>query len=178
MSSTRLNGHVLVDHGDQYESGTTVHSTTYYRAASGALVFGAGTIHWSWGLDDHHDAVDVPAPATDNRIRQATVNVLADMGAQPVTLQSGLVTATPSTDRSAPASDITLPATEPAPQAGYPLTVTGTATDAGGGEVGGVEVSTDGGRTWHPATGRSSWSYSFTPPDAGTYPIRSRATDD
>ena len=32
-----------------------------YRAASGALVFGAGTIQWSWGLDDHHDGVG-PAP--------------------------------------------------------------------------------------------------------------------
>lgn len=27
-------------------------ATTYYRAASGALVFAAGTIQWSWGLDE------------------------------------------------------------------------------------------------------------------------------
>ena len=32
------------------------------------------------------------------------------------------------------------------------VTVSGTATD-GGGVVAGVEVSTDGGQTWHPATG-------------------------
>lgn len=28
-----------------------------YRASSGALVFGAGTVQWSWGLDNFHDAV-------------------------------------------------------------------------------------------------------------------------
>lgn len=27
-------------------------ATTYYRAASGAVVFAAGTLHWSWGLDE------------------------------------------------------------------------------------------------------------------------------
>ena len=28
-----------------------------YKASSGALVFGAGTVQWSWGLDNFHDAV-------------------------------------------------------------------------------------------------------------------------
>ena len=44
--------------------------------------------------------------------------------------------------------------------------------------VGGVEVSTDGGATWHRATGRESWTYTFTPSASGTVTIRSRATDD
>ena len=35
---------------------------------------------------------------------------------------------------------------------GSTVTITGTATDAGGGVVAGVEVSIDGGQTWHPAT--------------------------
>ena len=35
---------------------------------------------------------------------------------------------------------------------GAPVTITGTATDTGR-QVAGVEVSTDGGATWHPATG-------------------------
>ena len=35
------------------------------------------------------------------------------------------------------------------------------ATDTGGGVVAGVEVSTDGGSTWHPATGTTSWTYSL-----------------
>jgi hypothetical protein len=28
---------------------------TLYRHAGGALVFGAGTVQWSWGLDATHD---------------------------------------------------------------------------------------------------------------------------
>lgn len=28
-----------------------------YKASSGALVFGAGTVQWAWGLDNFHDAV-------------------------------------------------------------------------------------------------------------------------
>ena len=35
------------------------------------------------------------------------------------------------------------------------------AAKAGGGKVGGVEVSTDNGTSWHPATGRSSWARSW-----------------
>ena len=31
--------------------GTAIHNLTMYRASSGALVFGAGTVNWSWGLD-------------------------------------------------------------------------------------------------------------------------------
>ena len=48
-------------------------------------------------------------------------------------------------------------------QSGAAVTITGTATDTGGGVVGGVEVSTDGGTTWHPATGRGTWTYTWTP---------------
>src|SRR5205823_13159701 len=31
------------------------HHVTMYRASSGALVFGTGTVQWAWGLDSHHD---------------------------------------------------------------------------------------------------------------------------
>jgi hypothetical protein len=43
--------------------------------------------------------------------------------------------------------------------------------------VGGVEVSTDGG-TWHPASGTTSWSYTWTPAASGTVTLRARAIDD
>ena len=36
----------------------------------------------------------------------------------------------------------------------------------------------DGGNTWHPATGRESWSYSWIPQASGTVNIRARAVDD
>ena len=63
---------------------------TLYRAPSGALVFGAGTVQWVWGLDENHNDT---ASTADPSIQQATVNLLADMYAQPATLQPGLVSA-------------------------------------------------------------------------------------
>jgi len=59
------------------------HHLSLYRADSGALVFAAGTIQWSWGLDDFHTFNPV---ATNQDMRQATVNLFADMGAVPETL--------------------------------------------------------------------------------------------
>ena len=48
---------------------------------------------------------------------------------------------------------------------GQSVTVSGTAADVGG-VIGGVEVSTDNGSTWHPATtvvgkANTTWSYTF-----------------
>jgi hypothetical protein len=151
------------------------HALTLYRAPSGALVFGSGTVQWSWGLDDQHDRAGTP---TDSRMQQATINLLADMNAQPATLQPGLVTASPSADSSPPNALISAPADGAIVPIGSSLTVTGTATDIGGGVVGGVEVSTDGGATWSRADGRESWSYTFTPTLAGSLNIRVRAADD
>jgi hypothetical protein len=41
----------LQDFGNTVNPGTTTHHMTMYRAASGALVFSAGTVQWTWGLD-------------------------------------------------------------------------------------------------------------------------------
>ena len=54
----------------------------------------------------------------------------------------------------------------------------GTASDGGGGQVGGVEVSVDGGVTWHPANGRANWTYSWATGAARTVNVLSRAVDD
>ncbi len=78
------------DFGSTYGPGTATHHITEYRAPSGALVFSAGTVQWSWGLEGEHDRGE---STPDDRMRQATVNVLADMGSQPQTLQAGLVAA-------------------------------------------------------------------------------------
>ncbi len=161
----------LVDYGSTYKPGIATHSLTLYRRGD-ALVFSAGTIQWSWGLDGVHDFGSTPDPS----MKQATVNLLADMGVQPQSLQPGLTPAAPSTDATPPSATITSPtdgATVPEGQ----LTVSGTAQDAGGGRVAGVEVTTDGGTSWHPAAGRDNWSYSFTP-RTGTYSIAARTTDD
>src|SRR5262249_27776190 len=41
-----------------------------------------------------------------------------------------------------------------------------------------VEVSTDGGATWHRGSGRESWSYTWTPTSLGSVNLKSRAVDD
>jgi Domain of unknown function (DUF4082)/Bacterial Ig-like domain/Bacterial Ig domain len=176
LSSTTLtiNG-VLQDFGSNYGSGTLTHALTLYKHSSGARVFGAGTIQWPWGLDANHDGA---ATSTDVRMQQATVNLFADMNAQPTSLQTGLVAATASTDVTAPTSTITAPAAGANLALNTAVTISGTAADAGGGVVGGIEVSVDNGTTWRRANGRASWTYSWTPTVAGTYTIRTRAADD
>ncbi len=175
-STTRTGVDSLQDYGSNYASGSVTHNLTLYRAASGALVFGAGTIQWAWGLDSEH--FGGAATTADTAVKQATVNLFADMGAQPSTLQAGLVAATATTDITAPLSTITAPAAGAIVPVGQPLTISGTATDGGGGKVGGVEVSTDDGASWRPASGRAAWTYTFTPGTNGELSIRTRATDD
>lgn len=164
----------LLDYGGIYGAGTATHHLSLYRASSGALVFGAGTVQWSWGLDATHDNPGTPA---DRNMQQATVNLLADMGVQPVTLQAGLVLAQPSTDTTPPSSTITSPAQGATVQPFSVVTIAGTATDVGG-MVGGVEVSGDAGKTWHPASGRESWTYKWTVAGTGSVTLLSRAVDD
>ncbi|HEU4521268.1 MAG TPA: N,N-dimethylformamidase beta subunit family domain-containing protein, partial [Thermoanaerobaculia bacterium] len=169
------------DFGNTYTPGTATHRLTLHRRPSGALVFSAGTVQWTWGLDAmHHRGVIAQelVPPPDGRIQQATINLLADMGAQPGSIEPGFVASPASADVTAPASTITFPAAGATLPAGKQITITGTATDAGGGVVGGVEVSVDGGATWHPAVGRTSWSYKWTPSIQGPATIRSRASDD
>ena len=180
------------DCGSVFDSGTATHHLTLYRHASGALVFGAGTVQWAWGLDAHHDTetgmpperqnvdttrVGVDPNGPDRNVRQATVNLFADMGVQPATLAPDLVRAEASEDREPPVSRIDAPqaATSLAPGA---VEISGAAHDRGGGCVAGVEVSVDGGATWHPAAGREAWRYEWKPEGPGTRTILCRAVDD
>ncbi len=164
----------LTDYGLNVTPGTTTHHLTMYRAASGALVFSAGTIQWSWGLDPDHDGAATPA---DPRMRQATVNIFADMGIQATTIASDLVATTKSTDTVAPTVTVTAPAAGTTTPQGTMVTVSGTASDVGG-QVAGVEVTVDGGATWHPADGTTSWTYSGILNGNGAAAIQVRATDD
>ena len=183
-STTDTNSEIFTDYGGTLQDNATVtHHLTLYRAASGALVFGAGTIQWSWGLDNGTGGGNAGGPV-DSAVQQATVNVLADMGAQPATLMAGLTPAAMSTDTTPPTSTITSPAQGAAFSDGAPVTISGTATDAGGGVVAGVEISTDGGSTWHPVTTMSAantsvtWSYSWIAHGYPTTTIKTRAVDD
>lgn len=166
----------LTDFGVSYAAGTAVHAITLYRAAGGGLVFSTGTVRWSWGLDSVHDD---GSSVVDSRMQQATVNLFADMGAQPQTLtgQPGVSLATKTTDVTKPVSVITVPAGATTKLQTAQVTVSGTATDVGG-LVMGVEVSLDNGATWHRATGRATWTYTGALHAIGATTIRSRAVDD
>jgi Domain of unknown function (DUF4082)/Bacterial Ig-like domain/Bacterial Ig domain len=185
LSSTTVNittgQYVLSDYGNTYGTGTVTHNLVMYRdTTSDALVFGAGTVQWSWGLDSQHIfPPGAPASApTSPVVQQATVNVLADMGVQPTTLMAGLVPATQSTDTTAPAVTVTSPAPGSTVHAGSSVTVSGTATDSGGGAVGAVEYSVDGGGTWHRANGLGNWSFTWQPSKVGPASVRVRAAND
>ncbi|QEW23412.1 Cadherin domain protein (plasmid) [Paracoccaceae bacterium] len=178
---------ILVDQGNTVAPGTATHNLSLYRAESGALVFGAGTVFWSWALSDDHDNEPYGANIENTAIQQFTINMFADMGIQPGTtdaelLLQGLVRAMASTDFTAATATIDdLPDTLPA---GTPILLTGTATDDDGnaatddGVVALVELSFDGGTTWKVAQGTTTWSYSWAPSAVQTYEILVRAIDD
>jgi hypothetical protein len=174
LSSTTVSGlELFVDYGIATEfGGTATHNMTLYKVPSGARVFGAGTVQWSWGLD----ALNFAENPEDKNMQQATVNLLADMGGQPTSLISGLSSAAATTDTTAPVATISSPPSTVTD--GSTVTLSGTATDVGG-VVAGIEISTDGGTTWHPATsGTSSWTYSWRAHGAPSTVIKVRATDD
>jgi hypothetical protein len=175
LSSTTLSVNTyLLDYGSTTGNATATHNLTLYRdPTSGALVFGAGTVFWSWGLSDEHDSTPT---STDPDVQQAMVNLLADMGAQPGSLQPGLVAAAVSTDSTPPTSSISTPANGASFVEGQPIGINGVANDTGG-RVAGVEVSVDGGTTWFRASGTTNWTYSWNA-TAGTHTIMSRAMDD
>jgi hypothetical protein len=111
-------------------------------------------------------------------MQQATVNLMADMGAQPATLQSGLIATAGSTDTTPPSATVSSPTAGSSLSDGKTATISGTASDAGGGVVAAVEVSTDGGSTWHPANGTSSWTYGWIVHGSPSTTIEARAVDD
>jgi Domain of unknown function (DUF4082)/Bacterial Ig-like domain/Bacterial Ig domain len=185
LSSTTINitnGTFVQDYGNTFGDGTGTQSLIMYRdPTSGALVFGTATVQWSWGLATTHTLDELNAnPPQVQDMQQATVNVLAEMGVQPGTLQSNLVAAAVSTDTTGPSVAITSPSAGASLPVLSPVTITGTASDTDGGVVSRVEVSSDGGQTWQPATWGSdastvSWSYSWTPTTMGATTVEVRA---
>jgi hypothetical protein len=184
VSSTTVNittgEYVLQDYGNTYGTGTVTHNIDFYRdPTSKALVWGLGTVQWSWGLDGTHIYPD-GAPAntpTSSIMQQATVNVLADMGAQPASLMTGMVPAAKTTDTNGPTVSVTSPTPGTTVSAGATVTVSGTAVDPLG-QVASVEYSLDNGTTWHRATGLGNWSFNWRPTSLGNATLKVRATND
>jgi hypothetical protein len=178
---------IVIDQGNTTAPGTATHNLTMYRADSGALVFSAGTVFWTWALSNEHDSEPYGADIENVDLQQFTVNMFADMGIQPgvsdtILASQGLIRAIASADQSdATATMDDLPDSVSALQT---VIITGTATDDDGdagtedGVVALVEISFDGGQTWSPVNGTTNWSYSWTPAVEGNYDIVVRAIDD
>ena len=100
-------------------------------------MFGAGTVQWSWGLDGSYTG---KAPRPDHAAGDG--QPVRRHGRAARQLISGLTAATASTDTTRAHLDHLQPR-RPGPTVadGTKLTVSGTATDTGGGVVAGVEVS-------------------------------------
>lgn len=90
-------GLLLTDAGDVYDSaGTAEHRLVIQPSGSnGGITFGTGTINWALGLDEANAYHGVGFDNTSTPIRQATLNILADMGVLPTTPLAGLTTPTP-----------------------------------------------------------------------------------
>eukprot|EP00928_Gymnodinium_smaydae_P031983 TRINITY_DN23293_c0_g3_i1.p1 TRINITY_DN23293_c0_g3~~TRINITY_DN23293_c0_g3_i1.p1 ORF type:complete len:721 (+),score=94.41 TRINITY_DN23293_c0_g3_i1:164-2326(+) len=187
MSETIVdNVQILVDSGGCFDSGTATHRLVMYKAPSGALVFGAGTVQWAWGLDSVHDSpggmpnsvgqeydtrVGVDETGPEPAIQQAMVNVLADMSVQPATLDASLTRASASTDTEAPVVDSISVVGAPSARS-----VSAEASDIGGGVVGALEISWDHSR-WHPMD-RDGDSWKADLPSSHSGPVWVRAIDD
>ena len=172
LSSTVVPVNTLETNFPTEVAGNATHNLTLYRAPSGALVFSAGTIFWADALDSNNTQGITPDP----NVQQAMVNLFAQMGIQPHTLQSGLVVGVLSNDHTAPQATInplSLVVTQ-----GSTFTVKGTAADLGGGVVAGVEFSGDGGLTWHKASGWDNWSYTWQANKIGLTTLEVRSVDD
>ncbi len=156
-----------------------IHKMSLFRHSSGAMVFGAGTMQWAWGLDDSHDlnTATPPIQPASRDMQQATANLFHDMGVDAGSLQANLIAPNFLLDILPPSSTITFPIHNAAVP-GSSITVTGTSIDFGGGAVAGVEVSVDNGTTWNTATGLNNWTYTFSPSGYGTITIKVRAWDD
>ena len=91
---------MLLDHGSTYGPGTATHRLTLYRDTNGAgraLVFGAGTVQWSWGLDGEHDRGNAPGPERSRCSRRRST-CSRTCSSSRATLQTGLTRRTASTD--------------------------------------------------------------------------------
>jgi len=182
LSRTTINNLWMVqDFIVNCDSGTGTHSLVIYRAASGALVFGAGTVQWSWGLDSHRDTetgvpperanptnirVGVDQMGSEPDIEQATLNLFTDMGVNPQVekLKPELVKPNQTTDRIPPkvySSQQSIVTKE------THIDLFGEALDEDG-VLGAVEYSIDDGLSWHVAdfqenlhTGSYSWKFTL-----------------
>ena len=159
----RLRLDVRDRHGDARADALSQHTDP----ASGALVFGAGTVQWSWGLDGNHDrggpharpahaAGDSQFVRRHGRAARSRCSTGLDPG------QRRRPT------RRRPTVDDHFAGWRRDRRERQPRDHQRHRGRHGGGVVGGVEVSVDGGTTWHAAQGPPTWTYEWFPAATGS----------
>ena len=140
-----------------------------------SLVFGAGTIQWSWALSTFHDHDETTH--IDRNLQHATLNIFAEMHVLPGLLQydplvvPDLVLPSLPNDYDPPISTILTPKhqeiirfSHAVGEESFCISVRGIARDVsvdGLGRVGAVEISFDEGVTWYVTQGREHWSFRY-----------------
>lgn len=86
LASSPVTGQIIQGNGAFQSPGSATATATLYEAPSGALVFATGTNNWWRGLARNVHGEGEP----NQRLAQATLNVLADMDVRPATPAAGL----------------------------------------------------------------------------------------
>jgi YD repeat-containing protein len=133
-----------------------------YKAKSGAEVFASGTMYWARGLVGY----------ADDRIQQATYNILSEMGEAPNTPEEG-ITLDPGGSNHAPTASFTISA-NPAKTA-TALTFDASASKDTDGSIAKYEWDLDGDGTFETTTTSTKVTHSYA--SEGTYNVRLRVTD-
>jgi YD repeat-containing protein len=131
-----------------------------YKAPSGATVFAAGTNQWAYGLDD-------------DRLAQATYNVLSDMKIQPLTPDATL-TLDPAGANQAPNASFTI-APNPG-RTGQTVTFDGSSSTDADGTITKYEWDLDGNGTFETNTGTTKTATRTYAAEA-TIDVHLRVTD-
>ena len=91
-TTVNINGRYADNNGQDYGGNGDLPWGIMLQKYGDSIVAGFGTCQWSWALDADH-ARESTTPVV--QAQQATLNLLADMGALPTTPTSGLSTPTP-----------------------------------------------------------------------------------
>ncbi|MCU0381518.1 MAG: DUF4082 domain-containing protein, partial [Chitinophagaceae bacterium] len=153
----------------------TISGTTAYIQSGGTTVSAA--VNYAAGSQS---LVLTPSSPLGNST-QYTVTLkggsggIADLAGNAMATDYSWSFTTAAADLTAPVSNIVSPVNGASTPVNQQVTITGTASDAGG--LNRVEVSVNGGTTWQTASGTTNWTYTWTPVATGSVTIKSRAID-
>ena len=92
-TTVNIDGQRADDNGETYSgNGTMAWGVVSQRYSSGAVVVGFATTDWGWGLDATHD---LGSNRENTQMKQATMNLLVDLGASPGSAEATLTVPTP-----------------------------------------------------------------------------------